>query len=164
MGDYGRHQVQPHASRLFAHCRKYNPKAKRTADDPHICTPRDFCFEASSPILRCVCKPCTMPKPCCIRSMHLYQSTGWTNSRAWLWMGRLSASAPCTLATRQQHLYQEPTLTSVSADGCRQKRNVPQLGNAFTLASEYINLWKMTARLSLEMKLIHFCSPALGIK
>lgn len=121
MGDYGRHQVQPHASRLFAHCRKYNPKAKRTADDPHICTPRDFCFEASSPILRCVCKPCTMPKPCCIRSMHLYQSTGWTNSRAWLWMGRLSASAPCTLATRQQHLYQEPTLTSVSADGCRQK-------------------------------------------
>lgn len=52
----------------------------------------------------------------------------------------------------------------VSADGCRQEGNVPQMGKAFTLASEYINLWKMTARLSPEMKLIHFCFPALGIK
>lgn len=96
--------------------------------------------------------------------MHLYQSIGWTNSGAWLRMGRLSASVPCILARSQQHPYQEPTLMPVSADGCRQEGNVPQMGKAFTLASEYINLWKMTARLSPEMKLIHSCFPALGIK
>lgn len=39
------------------------------------------------------------------------------------------------LATRLQ-------LLLVSADGYRQENNVPQLGNAFILASEYIHLWK----------------------
>lgn len=39
-------------------------------------------------------------------------------------------------------LQQGPALLPVSADGYRQENNVPQLGNAFILASEYIHLWK----------------------
>lgn len=45
------------------------------------------------------------------------------------------APAQRALATRLQ-------LLLVSADGYRQENNVPQLGNAFILASEYIHLWK----------------------
>ena len=78
--------------------------------------------------------------------MHLVHGGGW---------GRLSKSFQLRIAA-QPHQGPKP-------DGYRQENNV-QLGNALALASEYINLWKTIARQSLETKLIHCCSPVLGIK
>lgn len=137
-----------------------NPKAKQIADDPYLCTPNDLCFEASSPRLRCVCKPCKMPKLAAFTHAFVPKHRMDQQPRM-----AVDGEAECICA---MYPCNKPAAsipgTHASADGCRQERNVPQLGKAFTLASEYINLWKMTARLSLEMKLIHFCSPALGIK